>query len=55
MNFSTKNANFIGNEGWNYLMVYVDDILIFSSIFDEHKQHLNEILLILHNENQTSH
>ncbi|CAF2699770.1 unnamed protein product [Rotaria sp. Silwood2] len=32
---------------WDYVMVYLHDILIFSRSFDEHKKHLNEILSIL--------
>ncbi|CAM4842086.1 unnamed protein product [Rotaria magnacalcarata] len=40
--------NLIGYGRWNYVMFYLDDILIFSRTFDEHKQYLNEILSILH-------
>ncbi|CAF4680750.1 unnamed protein product, partial [Rotaria sp. Silwood2] len=40
--------NLLGYGRWDYVMVYLDDILIFSRTFDEHKQHLNEILSLLH-------
>ncbi|CAF2054878.1 unnamed protein product [Rotaria magnacalcarata] len=40
--------NLIGYGRWNYVMFYLDDILIFSRTFDEHNQYLNEILSILH-------
>ena len=32
---------------WEYCLVYIDDILIFSQSFQEHMHHLNEILLVL--------
>ncbi|CAF0922233.1 unnamed protein product [Rotaria sp. Silwood1] len=39
--------NLLGYGRWDYVMVSLDDILIFSRSFDEHKKHLNEILSIL--------
>jgi transposase InsO family protein len=45
--FQRTMHNLIGNGRWDYVMVYLDDILIFSRTFDEHKQHLHEILSLL--------
>ena len=45
--FQRTMHNLIGNGRWDYVMVYLDDILIFSRTFDEHKRHLNEILSLL--------
>ncbi|CAF1078981.1 unnamed protein product [Didymodactylos carnosus] len=39
--------NLIGNGRWDYVVVYLDDILIFSKTFEDHKRHLNEVLSIL--------
>ncbi|CAF1364975.1 unnamed protein product [Rotaria sordida] len=39
--------NLLGYGRWDYVMAYLDDILIFSRTFDEHIKHLNEILSIL--------
>ncbi|CAF1550792.1 unnamed protein product, partial [Adineta steineri] len=45
--FQRTMHNLLGYGRWDYVMVYLDDILIFSRSFNEHKQHLNEILSIL--------
>ncbi|CAF1317570.1 unnamed protein product [Rotaria sordida] len=45
--FQRTMHNLLGYGRWDYVMVYLDDILIFSRSFDEHKKHLNEILSIL--------
>ena len=45
--FQRTMHNLLGYGRWNYVMVYLDDILIFSRTFHEHKTHLNEILSIL--------
>lgn len=37
------------NSRWDFCLVYIDDILIFSKTFDEHLHHLNEILSVLEN------
>ncbi len=45
--FQRTMHNLIGNGRWDYVMVYLDDILIFSRTFAEHKKHLHEILSLL--------
>ncbi|CAF1139059.1 unnamed protein product, partial [Didymodactylos carnosus] len=45
--FQRVMNDLIGNGRWDYVVVYLDDILIFSNSFEEHQQHLNEILGIL--------
>ncbi|CAF5140814.1 unnamed protein product, partial [Rotaria sp. Silwood1] len=45
--FQRTMHNLLGYGRWDYVMVYLDDILIFSHTFNEHKHHLNEILSIL--------
>jgi hypothetical protein len=35
------------NTRWDYTLVYLDDVVIFSSTFDQHVRHLHEILSIL--------
>ncbi|CAF4357391.1 unnamed protein product, partial [Rotaria sordida] len=45
--FQRTMHNILGYGHWDYVIVYLDDILIVSRTFDEHKQHLNEILSIL--------
>ncbi|CAF4490839.1 unnamed protein product, partial [Didymodactylos carnosus] len=45
--FQRVMNDLIGNGRWDYVVVYLDDILIFSNSFEEHQQHLNEILRIL--------
>jgi hypothetical protein len=32
---------------WKFILVYIDDIIIFFSIFEDHLKHLNEILILL--------
>ncbi|CAF3104286.1 unnamed protein product [Rotaria sp. Silwood2] len=51
LTFQRTMHNLLGYGRWDYVMVYLDDILIFSRTFDEHKQHLNEILSTLANAN----
>ncbi|CAF4244309.1 unnamed protein product, partial [Rotaria magnacalcarata] len=45
--FQTTMHNLLGYGRWDYVMVYLDGILIFSCSFNEHTKHLNEILSIL--------
>ena len=33
----------------NYVVIYLDDIVIFSHTLEEHKRHVGEVLLILNN------
>src|SRR5438552_152220 len=53
MSFNLKNAlahfqrimNIIlSNYRWNFALAYIDDIMIFSQIFDEHLEHCSLIL-----------
>ncbi|CAF1652741.1 unnamed protein product, partial [Didymodactylos carnosus] len=39
--------NIIGYNRWDYVLIYLDDIIIFSDTFEQHLQHLNQILSIL--------
>ncbi|CAF1133196.1 unnamed protein product, partial [Didymodactylos carnosus] len=43
--------NLIANGRWDYVVVYLDDILIFSKTFEDNKRHLSEILSILQKAN----
>ncbi|CAF3953614.1 unnamed protein product [Rotaria sp. Silwood2] len=45
--FQPTIHNHLGYGRWDYVMVYLDNILVFSHNFNGHKQHLNEILSIL--------
>ncbi|CAF3050663.1 unnamed protein product [Rotaria sp. Silwood2] len=45
--FQRTMHNLLGYGRWDYVMAYLDDILIFSRTFDEHVKHLTEILSIL--------
>ncbi|CAF2847659.1 unnamed protein product [Rotaria sp. Silwood2] len=39
------------NTRWEFCLVYIDDVIIFSQTFDQHVAHFNEIFLVLHNAN----
>ncbi|CAF4747330.1 unnamed protein product, partial [Rotaria socialis] len=45
--FQRTMHNLIGYGRWDCVIVYLDDILIFSTTFDEHVQHVREILSML--------
>ncbi len=45
--FQRTMHNLIGNGRWDYVMVYLDDILIFSRTLEQHMKHLKEILSLL--------
>lgn len=45
--FQRVMNNLIATGRWNYVVVYLDDILVFSDTIKEHKQHVNEVLSIL--------
>ncbi|CAF1611720.1 unnamed protein product, partial [Didymodactylos carnosus] len=49
--FQRVMNNLLANNRWDWLVLYLDDILIFSHSFDEHMKHLNEALAILHARN----
>jgi hypothetical protein len=38
---------------WKFVLVYIDDIIIFFSILEDHLKHLNEILILLKKSNVT--
>ena len=39
--------NILGHNRWDYVVIYLDDILIFSKSFTEHMKHLAKILTVL--------
>lgn len=45
--FQRTMHNLLGYGRWDYVIVYLDDILIFSRTLDEHTRHLDEILSLL--------
>ncbi|CAF1178999.1 unnamed protein product [Didymodactylos carnosus] len=45
--FQRVMNNIIGYKCWDFVVVYLDDIIIFSNSFEEHIKHLNEILSTL--------
>lgn len=49
--FQTLMSNVLRGLNWKSVLVYVDDILIFSRSFDEHLQHLAQVFDRLKNAN----
>ncbi|CAF4955322.1 unnamed protein product [Rotaria sp. Silwood1] len=47
--FQRVMNNIIGYNRWDYILVYLDDILVFSNSFDDHMKHLQELFIILSN------
>ncbi|CAF3616491.1 unnamed protein product, partial [Rotaria socialis] len=43
--------NILGNSRWKYSLVYLDDVIIYSSSFNEHLEHLDDILIRLNTAN----
>jgi hypothetical protein len=41
----------VANGRWDYVVVYLDDIVIFSKTMEEHKQHVMEVISTLHKAN----
>ena len=39
------------NTRWDFCLVYIDDVIIFSRTFDQHVAHLNEVFAVLYNAN----
>ncbi|CAF4199625.1 unnamed protein product [Rotaria magnacalcarata] len=39
------------NTRWDFCLVYIDDVIVFSQTFDQHVAHLNEIFSVLYNAN----
>jgi transposase InsO family protein len=46
-NFQRLMYDLLVNSRWDYTLVYLDDVIIFSRTFNEHTHHLNEILSTL--------
>lgn len=51
ISFQTLMSNVLRGLNWKSVLVYVDDILIFSRLFDEHLQHLAQVFDRLKNAN----
>ncbi|CAF1488885.1 unnamed protein product [Adineta steineri] len=45
--FQRVMNNIIGYKRWDFVLVYLDDIMIYSNSFEEHVRHLDEILATL--------
>ncbi|CAF2925404.1 unnamed protein product [Rotaria sp. Silwood2] len=45
--FQRVMNNLLATGRWNYVVIYLDDIVIFSYSLEEHKRHVHEILSIL--------
>ncbi|CAM4953748.1 unnamed protein product [Rotaria socialis] len=43
--------NILGNSRWKYSLAYLDDVIIYSSSFNEHLEHLDDILTRLNTAN----
>lgn len=41
----------VANGRWDYVVVYLDDIVIFSNTMEEHKQHVADVIATLHKSN----
>jgi hypothetical protein len=41
----------LANGRWDYIVVYLDDIVVFSKTIQEHKQHPADVIDTLHNAN----
>ena len=51
--FQRVMNDIIGYNRWDYVLIYLDDILIFSHSFDMHLKHLSEVLHVLLEHNFT--
>ncbi|CAM2716471.1 unnamed protein product [Rotaria socialis] len=45
--FQRVMNNIIGYNRWDYILVYLDDILVFSHSFDDHMKHLQQLFTVL--------
>ncbi|CAF4828351.1 unnamed protein product, partial [Rotaria socialis] len=45
--FQRVMNNIIGYNRWDYILVYLDDILVFSNSFDDHMKHLQQLFNVL--------
>ena len=55
LSFQTLMSNVLRGLDWKSVLVYVDDILIFSRTFEEHLLHLGQVLDRLREANLTLH
>lgn len=47
--FQRVMNNLLATGRWDYVVIYLDDIVIFSHSLEEHKRHVDEVLCILNN------
>lgn len=47
--FQRVMNNLLATGRWDYVVIYLDDIVIFSHSLEEHKSHVDEILTVLNN------
>ena len=45
--FQRVMNDLVANGRWDYVVVYLDDIVVFSQTFDDHKRHVEEVLHVL--------
>ncbi|CAM4781498.1 unnamed protein product, partial [Rotaria magnacalcarata] len=45
--FQRVMNHIIGYNRWHYILVYLDDILVFSNSFDDHMKHLQQLFNVL--------
>lgn len=53
MSFQLLMSHVLKGQNWKFVLVYIDDILVFSKDFDTHMQHLNEVFQRLREANLT--
>lgn len=53
MSFQLLMSHVLKDQNWKYVLVYIDDILVFSKDFDTHLKHLNEVFKRLQQANLT--
>ena len=55
ISFQTLITNVLRDINWKYVLCYIDDILIFSKTFEEHLEHIEEVLSRLRQANLKLH
>ena len=51
--FQHKMKTFLSSYFWQFVLMYIDDIIIYFSFFDQHIQHLNQTFTLLKNNDVT--